>query len=140
MQWEQNLMLCNKIKQRSLVLPYPHMNILPNKWVFKIERKVDRSIEIYKAQLVANGFHQQEGIDYSETFSPVVKHSTIYTSIALVVHHDWLIRQLDVQNAFLYGFLSEDVYMRQLTGFGDPNFMQASQVFRWFKTSTVGLV
>ncbi|XP_063946003.1 uncharacterized mitochondrial protein AtMg00820-like [Daucus carota subsp. sativus] len=52
----------------SLVPAKPGMNVLPCKWVFKIKKRVDGSIERYKACLVANGFHQQEGIDYTETF------------------------------------------------------------------------
>lgn len=98
------------------------MNILPNKWVFKIKQRSGGTVECYKARIIANGFHQQEGLDYTETFSPVVKHSTIQIVIALAVHHHWPICQLDVQNAFLHGFLSEEVYMRQPQGFTDPNF------------------
>ncbi|CAL2227060.1 unnamed protein product [Prunus armeniaca] len=58
----------------DLVPPSPHRHALPCKWVFRIKRRSDGSIERYKARPVANGFHQQYGIDYLETFSPVVKH------------------------------------------------------------------
>ncbi|KAL8105399.1 hypothetical protein AgCh_029267 [Apium graveolens] len=105
----------------SLVLPNPQQNIVGSKWVYKIKRKANGDIERYKARLVAKGFHQQAGLDYDETFSPVVKPTTIRTVLSLAVSRCWTIRQLDVKNAFLHDFLFEDVYMTQPPGFIDPD-------------------
>lgn len=66
---------------------------------------------------MAKGFHQHAGLDYNETFSHVVKHSTVRLVLSLTAQYGWSLRQLDVQNAFLHGELSEDVYMQQPTGF-----------------------
>ncbi|KAI4300129.1 hypothetical protein L6164_033541 [Bauhinia variegata] len=72
---------------------------------------------MYKKRLVAKGFHQRPGWDYSTMFSPVVKLVTMRLVLALVVSSSWCIRQLDINNAFLQGTLHEDVYMAQLPGF-----------------------
>ena len=80
------------------------------KWVFKIKRKADGSIEKYKARLVAKGFKQQYGIDYTETFSPVVKYVTLRMVIAIAKYFDWPLDQLDVVTAFLYGVMKEQVF------------------------------
>ncbi|GKA42416.1 ribonuclease H-like domain-containing protein [Tanacetum coccineum] len=82
----------------------------------------DGTLSHYKARLVANGSSQQLGVDFDETFSPVVKPATIHTVLNLVVSRQWLIQQLDVKNAFLNGDLSETVYMHQPPGFVDSRY------------------
>lgn len=81
----------------------------------------DRSISRYKVRLVAKRFHQTHGIDYTETFSPLVKALTIIVILSLAVLNKWVIRQIDVNNAFFNGILVKDVYMAQPEGFVDPN-------------------
>jgi len=88
-----------------LVPPLPSANLIGCKWVFKIKRRSDDTIERHKARLVAKGYKQQCGVDYSDTFSPVVKPTMIRVVLSLAVSNGWSIRQLDIQNAFLHGFL-----------------------------------
>ena len=82
-----------------------------SKWLFHTKYRSDGSIEHYKARLVAQGFSQIPGLDYSHTFSPVFKASTIWVVLSLVVIYNWTLHLLDVNNAFLHGHLNELVYM-----------------------------
>jgi hypothetical protein len=97
----------------------PHCNVVTGKWVFKHKFKADGSLERYKARWVLRGFTQRPGMDFSETFSQVVKPATVRTVLSLTLSHSWSIHQLDVNNAFLQGTLSETVYFVQPTGFED---------------------
>jgi len=90
------------------------------KWVFKHKFKADGTLERYKTRWVLRGFTQRPGIDFDETFSPVVKAATVRTVVSLALSRSWPIHQLDVKNAFLHGNLSETVYCSQPTGFEDP--------------------
>jgi hypothetical protein len=111
-----------KNKTCHLVPPHKGQNIIGCKWVYKTKRKQDRSLDRYKACLVAKGFKQRYGIDYEDTFSPVVKVETIRIVLSIVVSRGWSLWQLDVQNAFLHGDLEEEVYMQQQPGYENKSF------------------
>lgn len=95
------------------------MNITGNKWVYRVKTRVDGFVKRSKARLVTKDYHQQPRLDYIETFSPVIKPTTIQVIISLTMTNRWCLRQLDVQNAFLHGYLQEHVYMLQTQGFVD---------------------
>lgn len=100
------------------VVPRPTgKSIIGCKWVYKIKRNADGSVERYKARGVARGFTQIPGEDYDEIFAPVVRYESLRLLLALCAHFGWTARQLDVKSAFLYGILSEEIYMHPLPGY-----------------------
>ncbi|PKU81706.1 Retrovirus-related Pol polyprotein from transposon TNT 1-94 [Dendrobium catenatum] len=116
----------------SLTTPPPDALILGCKWTFRLKLHADGSIAKHKARLVAQGNHQEYGIDYTETFSPVAKLPTIRVLLTVALHNNWPVQQLDVANAFLHGNLSETVYMTQPKGFEDTS--HPNQVCRLHKS------
>ncbi|KAL0366834.1 UNVERIFIED_CONTAM: Retrovirus-related Pol polyprotein from transposon TNT 1-94 [Sesamum radiatum] len=108
-QWKQamNKEMESLRKNNTWVLvPKPkNASVIDCKWLFKI--KQENETTRYKARLVAKGFTQKEGVDYTEIFSPVVKFITVRILLALVAHHDWELKQMDVKTAFLHGDLEE---------------------------------
>ncbi|UYV62601.1 hypothetical protein LAZ67_2001282 [Cordylochernes scorpioides] len=104
-------------KTWELVDPPKGQNVIGSKWVFKRKYSSDGSLERHKARLVAKGFSQQYGIDYEETFAPVVRQSTIRVFFALAVEYNLIVHQMDVQSAYLNGEIKEEVYMAQPENF-----------------------
>ncbi|KAL0442104.1 UNVERIFIED_CONTAM: Retrovirus-related Pol polyprotein from transposon TNT 1-94 [Sesamum radiatum] len=91
------------------------------KWVFKTKKDSIGNIERYKARLVAKEFTQREGIDYTETFSPIFKKNSLHTIMALVAHFDMDLYQMDVKTTFRNGELEEEIYIKQSEGFSSSN-------------------
>lgn len=115
MQLEFDALVANGTWQ---LVPYrSNMTVVDNKWAFRVKCNVDRSLQRYKARLVAKSFQQTTRLNYFETFSPVVKACTIRIIFSLSVFFYWPIHQVDINNSFLNGDLLETIYMTQPIGF-----------------------
>jgi len=104
------------------LVPRPaNANIITGKWLFKNKLQPDGSLERRKARWVVRGFSQRPGVDFHQTFSPVIKPATVRTVLHLAATRRWAVHQLDVKNAFLHGDLAERVYCYQPAGFVDKD-------------------
>ncbi|KAK9217646.1 hypothetical protein WN943_006274 [Citrus x changshan-huyou] len=116
---EYNALMKNKTW--TLIPNSQNYKLVGNKWVYRVKENSDGTINKFKTRLVAKGFLQTPGVDFKETFSPIVKAATIRIVLTVVVNNDWKLRQVDINNAFLNGDLTETVYMPQPEGFEDKN-------------------
>ena len=115
-QWEESIKAeinswvknkCITVIKRSDVKPYHR--VLDHKWVFKIKQSIDGVIERFKARCNILGNLQREGFDYDETFAPVVRYTTVRSLIALAASRNYVLHQMDVDTAFLYGELPDEI-------------------------------
>lgn len=113
----------NSLKKNQVykVVERPKENIVTSRWVFVTKRNPNGDINRYKARLVARGFSQIYGIDYTETYAPVVNSSSIRLLFAYASVEKLCIGQFDVKTAFLYGELEETIYMEPPEGFKEAN-------------------
>ncbi|KAJ9566852.1 hypothetical protein OSB04_002818 [Centaurea solstitialis] len=106
-----------------LLVPRPRKRtIIGSKWIFRNKLDEIGTIIRNKARLVAQGYRQEEGIDYDETFAPVARLEAIRLFLAFAAHMNFKVYQMDIKNAFLNGKLNEEVYVAQPPGFVDPKF------------------
>ena len=124
-EWQQAMdREINTLKSAGTWIDVPrptNKNIVGSKWVFRIKRKADGSIEKYKARLVAQGFTQKFGVDYFDTFSPVAKLSSFRTILAIAARNDWDADTFDFNGAYLNGKLgdNEEIYMKPPPGYAN---------------------
>jgi len=97
--------------------------VVDSGWVFKVKLNADGSVERYKSRLVAKGYSQRPGFDYTEVFAPTFRPASLRLILALAAREGFKLRSIDISSAFTYGDLDEDIYMRQPEGYhqGGPN-------------------
>ena len=128
---ETEIEALNRLKTWTLVPRPSGRTIVKCRWVYAVKRTVAGSIERYRARLVAKGFSQKAGIDFDETFSPVVKYDSLRIILSIAAAQDLDLFQFDVSSAFLYGDLAEEIYLEQPEGFRSPG--REGDVYRLHK-------
>ena len=105
-----------------------HKKALDTKWVFKHKDSIPGvRDEVYKARLVVKGFQQVPGVDFTETYSPVARDTTIRMFLAAAVHQQWKIEQIDIETAFLNAPLEEDIYVKAPSGYNGSDFLKLNK-------------
>lgn len=110
---------CKEANRFTLVPRTEDMHVLDNRWVHRVKLNADGSFKNLRSRLVAKRNELKEGIDYLETYSPVVIMAFVRTILHIAAVLNWKIKQIDVKNAFLHRDLQETLYMKQPAGFVD---------------------
>ncbi|GJY87005.1 putative ribonuclease H-like domain-containing protein [Tanacetum coccineum] len=139
MQEEMQQFINQKVWQ---LVPLPKGKFaIGTKWILKNKRDARGIVVRNKARLVAQGHRQEEGIDYDEVFAPVARIEAIRLFLAFASYMGFMVYQMDVKSAFLYGEIEEEVYVTQPKGFKDPHAcLQSCESFVWSSSSTQGMV
>ncbi|GJR17419.1 putative ribonuclease H-like domain-containing protein [Tanacetum coccineum] len=118
----QEELLQFKLQQVWVLVDLPNgAKVIGTKWVYR-NKKDERGVVVRnKARLVAQGHRQEEGIDYDEVFAPVARLEAIRLFLAFASYMGFIVYQMDVKSAFLYGTIEEEVYVSQPPGFVDPD-------------------
>jgi hypothetical protein len=95
-------------------VPPKGANLVSSKWVFDVKYNTDRSVNKFKARLVARGFSQKYGVDFEDTFAPTARYDTLRALMAIVCLEDLECHQVDVNNAFTESTLKENIYITAL--------------------------
>ncbi|GJV45019.1 retrovirus-related pol polyprotein from transposon TNT 1-94 [Tanacetum coccineum] len=134
MQEELNQFIANDVWE--LVTPPKYLTTIGTKWVFKNKLDENGIVSRLKARIVAQGYNQQECIDYDETYAPVARLESIRILLAYACALDFKLFQMDVKSAFLNGFINKEVYVAQPPGF--VNFKKPNHVYK-LKKALYGL-
>jgi hypothetical protein len=113
---EEELKAHDECETWRTVVYEPTMKVIDTKWVFNVKYNQNNVINRFKARLCAKGFAQEKGIDYEETFSPTARYDSIRVLLSIATKYDYEITQFDIKTAFLYGELTEDVYIHPPEG------------------------
>lgn len=105
----------------TLVDPTPGMNVLGSKFVYKLKRHPDGTIDKFKVRLVAQGFKQKQGVDYQEVFATTAALQAIRMVLWIATFYKFFIWKLDIKTFFLYGELEEQIFMKQPPGYEQGN-------------------